>query len=82
MQTSFIRRKKMTEKEKRLKRQLDRTWVGLNRMANTAMNLDDKLDKGSIDIEFAFSELIDYIKWEWLRTSSDCLKIEEEKDND
>ena len=82
MQMSFIRRKKMTEKEKGLKRQLDRTWVGLNRMANTAMNLDDKLDKGSIDIEFAFSELIDYIKWEWLRTSSDCLKIEEEKDND
>ena len=54
----------MTEKEKGLKRQLDRTWVGLNRMADTAMNLDDKLDKGSIDIEFAFSELIDYIKWE------------------
>lgn len=72
----------MTEDKHVLKKQLDRTWVGLNRMANTAMNLDDKLDKGSIDIEFAFSELIDYIKWEWLRTSSDCLKIEEEKDND
>lgn len=67
-----------TENERRLKKQLDRNWVALSRIINTAMNLDDSLDEGAIDTEFAFTALLEFVKQEYLRMTVDCLKIEEE----
>lgn len=72
----------MTREEKRLKKQLDRNWVSLSRIVNTAMNLDDSLDEGTIDTEFAFTALLEFVKQEYLNNTVDCLKIEEETDND
>lgn len=72
----------MTENEHILKKQLDRNWLALSRIVNTAMNLDDSLDEGAIDTEFAFTALLEFVKQEYLRMTVDCLKIEEEKDND
>ena len=72
----------MTREEKRLKKQLDRNWLSLSRIVNTAMNLDDSLDEGTIDTEFAFTALLEFVKQEYLRNTVDCLKIEEETDND
>jgi len=65
-----------------LKKQLDRNWIALSRIINTAMNLDDSLDEGAIDTEFAFTALLEFVKQEYLRMTVDCLKIEEEKDDD
>lgn len=70
----------MTREEKRLKKQLDRNWLSLSRIVNTAMNLDDSLDEGTIDAEFAFTALLEFVKQEYLRNTVDCLKIEEEND--
>lgn len=72
----------MTETERRLKKQLDRNWLALSRIVNTAMNLDNSLDEGAIDTEFAFTALLEFVKQEYLKNTVDCLKIEEEKDND
>lgn len=72
----------MTREEKRLKKQLDRNWLSLSRIVNTAMNLDDSLDEGTIDTEFAFTALLEFVKQEYLNNTVDCLKIEEETDND
>lgn len=71
----------MTNEEK-LKKQLDRNWIALSRIINTAMNLDDSLDEGTIDTEFAFTALLEFVKQEYLKMTVDCLKIEEETDND
>lgn len=68
--------------EHRLKKQLDRNWLSLSRIINTAMNLDDSLDEGAIDAEFAFTALLEFVKQEYLKNTVDCLKIEEETDND
>lgn len=72
----------MTDNERRLKKQLDRNWLALSRIVNTAMNLDDSLDEGAIDTDFAFTALLEFTKQEWLRTTVDYLKIEEETDDD
>lgn len=71
----------MTNEEK-LKKQLDRNWIALSRIINTAMNLDTSLDEGTINTEFAFTALLDFVKQEYLKMTVDCLKIEEEEDND
>ena len=71
-----------TEDKHVLKKQLDRNWIALSRIINTAMNLDDSLDEGAIDTEFAFTALLEFVKQEYLRMTVDCLKIEEEKDDD
>lgn len=71
-----------TDDKHTLKKQLDRNWVALSRIINTAMNLDDSLDKGAIDTDFAFTALLEFVKQEYLRMTVDCLKIEEETDND
>ena len=68
--------------ERRLKKQLDRNWLSLSRIVNTAMNLDDSLDEGTIDTEFAFTALLEFVKQEYLNNTVDCLKIEEGTDND
>ncbi|MGN9066658.1 hypothetical protein [Ligilactobacillus agilis] len=68
--------------EERLKKQLDRNWLSLSRIVNTAMNLDNSLDEGAIDTEFAFTALLEFVKQEYLNNTVDCLKIEEETDND
>lgn len=65
-----------------LKKQLDRKWIALSRIVNTAMNLDDSLDEGAIDTDFAFTALLEFVKQEYLKNAVDCLKIEEETDND
>ena len=72
----------MIENERRLKKQLDRTWVSLSRIVNTAMNLDDSLDEGAIDTDFAFTALLEFVKQEYLKNTVDCLKIEEETNDD
>lgn len=69
-----------TNNEHRLKKQLDRNWLALSRIVNTAMNLDDSLDEGAIDTEFAFTALLEFVKQEYLNNTVDYLKIEEEKD--
>lgn len=71
-----------TENERILKKQLDRNWLALSRIVNTAMNLDNSLDEGAIDTDFAFTALLEFVKQEYLKMTVDCLKIEEEKDND
>ena len=68
--------------ERRLKKQLDRNWLALSRIVNTAMNLDDSLDEGTIDTEFAFTALLEFVKQEYLKNTVDCLKIKEETNND
>lgn len=70
------------ENERILRKQLDRNWLALSRIINTAMNLDGSLDEGAIDTEFAFTALLEFVKQEYLRNAVDCLKIEEETDND
>lgn len=67
-----------TDDKRVLKKQLDRNWIALSRIINTAMNLDDSLDEGAIDTEFAFTALLEFVKQEYLRMTVDCLKIEEE----
>ena len=42
------------------------------------MNLDDSLDEGAIDAEFAFTALLEFVEQEYLKNTVDCLKIEEE----
>lgn len=69
-----------TDDKRILKKQLDRNWIALSRIINTAMNLDDSLDEGAIDTESAFTALLEFVKQEYLRMTVDCLKIEEEED--
>ena len=68
----------MTNEEKSRKK-LGRNWLALSRIVNTAMNLDNSLDEGAIDTDFAFTALLEFVKQEYLRNAVDCLKIEEGK---
>ena len=56
--------------------------MSLSRIVNTAINLDGSLDEGAIDTDFAFTVLLEFVKQEYLKNTVDCLKIEEETNDD